>query len=276
MVLQSDQPLPVWGKSQPGSEVEVQFAGQSATTVTSEQGLWRVQLDPLEPSFNQRDLLVKSGDKVLRFEGVLVGEVWFASGQSNMQWRNKKAKDGDIVALGANDPFLRLYEVENITSELPRFSADAVWRTDGYHAASEFSSVAYQFARDLRKTLQVPVGIINASWGGTPAIAWTREGVFEKHPLLLERYQYWETKLLRYDEDYKEWDAAYTKWMEERGLTNRMPRPHQRQGAPKQPEVPITRTVQRTWQTAWWRLLRLLRSEVPFGIKARLMPEKML
>lgn len=238
MVLQQQEPVRLWGRAEANAAVQIQFAGQEVNTTADGQGNWSAKLEPLEASFAGRELTVKSGDAMLTFEDVLVGEVWLGSGQSNMLWRMDRSNDGDLLQLGANDPYLRLYAVNYATATEPQFSCPAVWQKDSPASAGNFSGVAYQFARDLRKTLNVPVGIIQSAVGGTPVIAWTRKGAFSAYEPLVEKHAEWEHKLSTYEEDLAKWQTEYDAWRQAKGIaTEDYPR-HKNQGAPEKPEGP--------------------------------------
>jgi len=236
MVLQQELPVRVWGKALPGADVQVVFAGQTVKSVVAPDGSWSLHLEPLEASFDPEQLVVVSGDQKKVFEDVLVGEVWLGSGQSNMGWDIKKSVDKDILLLGANDPFLRLHRVAYQPSEEMEFSSNEQWVEDSPSTALYFSAVAYQFARDMRKTLNVPVGIIVSAVGGTPSIAWTRSQAYDQWPEMREKEKVWETQLARYEEDFAAWEQAYADWMSENSVTRPNYNQDVRQGAPRKPE----------------------------------------
>jgi sialate O-acetylesterase len=213
MVLQQQRPVPLWGKADPGTTVTVIFGDQSSTAQTNADGTWQVWLQALTASFEPQTLVVQAGDKQLQFTDVLVGEVWLASGQSNMQWRIRQSLDADLEVLLANHPAMRLYQVSQVASDRPRFSDAAVWQLCSPETIAEFSAVAYHFGRDLRGILDVPVGLINASWGGTPAIAWTREAAFTGDPLFAEKLAEWQELLANYDENLATWKSKLDAWL---------------------------------------------------------------
>lgn len=183
MVLQRDTAVPVWGWATPGEAVTVSFAGQSKATKSDEKGKWLVKLDPLAASEESREMRI--GSRVIK--DVLVGEVWLASGQSNMGFPLSSAHNPDPALASADDPLLRFFTVQNATAAEPQNDLRGRWDLSDPNAAKAFSAVAYFFARDLRAKLGVPVAILHSSWGGTPAQAWLsmdalRESpVFENH-----------------------------------------------------------------------------------------------
>ena len=178
MVLQRGQTIPVWGKGRPGEYVEVSFAGQTASALVGEDGKWRVDLQPLEANAEGATFAVR-GDNAIEFSDVLVGEVWFCSGQSNMEfpvagWRNMKDSDKEVAA--AVHPKLRHFRVKHKVSEVPLDDVDAKWEPTTPETIKLQSAVAYTFGETLMKELDVPVGLINCSWGGTRIEPWTPAG----------------------------------------------------------------------------------------------------
>jgi len=236
MVLQQEEPVHVWGKADPGTSVEVAFAGQSVSAEVGEDGKWSLFLEPLEASFEERAMTVRSGSDEVTFDRVLVGEVWLASGQSNMGWTVEKSVDSDIISLGANDPYLRLHKVNYQPSREREFSTGSTWTEDDPRFVAKFSSVGYQFGRDLRKALQVPVGIINSSVGGTPTVAWTRSEAISKTPQLQAMDDEWEEKLANFEQVMADWEAEYAQWRVSKGIAEENYDLHKRQGAPRMPE----------------------------------------
>lgn len=237
MVLQQEMPIAIWGKADPGASVEVDFAGQTVNAQATIDGSWKLFIEPLVASFEGRDLTISSNGKIQTYEDVLVGEVWLASGQSNMGWTVEKSIDKDILLLGANDPNLRLYRVPYKVAREPLFGSErGTWVLDSPKQIPWFSSVAYQFGRDLRKVLQVPVGIINSSVGGTPSIAWTRSEAIANTPALAAKDEEWESALANYGQNFADWEKEYATWREQKGITEADYDKHKRQGAPRQPE----------------------------------------
>jgi len=192
MVIQQEQPVPIWGRALPNAEVTVLFREQTAQTTASAKGEWKLNLQPEPASFTPAELVVRSATTVKRFGDVLVGEVWLASGQSNMEWAVANSLDADIEILAARHPAIRIHEIERTIASEPAFTNPATWEVCSSETIRDFSAVAYAFGRDLRQILQVPIGLIDATWGGTPAIAWTRESAFSCHPLLTEKAKEWE------------------------------------------------------------------------------------
>lgn len=170
MVLQRGLSAPVWGTATPGEEVTVAFAGQTVVTTAGPDGRWLVKLDPLPASAEPRDLIARAGDTVT-VRDVLVGDVWLASGQSNMDVPMSSGSAA-LALPEANDPLLRFFKTAKATAAEPLSSPRGKWLLSSPATARELSAVAYFFARELRVSQKVPVAILQAAWGGTPIKTW--------------------------------------------------------------------------------------------------------
>jgi len=168
-VLQREMRVPVWGTGRDGEQVTVRCQSQSHSTVVR-AGKWRIDLDPLDGP-GPVDLWI-AGDNEVTIHDMLIGEVWVASGQSNMDLRLMSCyRAAEEMANSAN-PSLRLFQVPRDAADQPAVSVKSQWTPCLPKTAGNFSGVAYFFARDLQKHLGVPVGMIDAAYGGTPAEAW--------------------------------------------------------------------------------------------------------
>ncbi len=180
-------PVPVWGWAEPGSQVVVQFAGQEKTTKTDEKGRWRVDLDSLKASAEPRQLKVKGTYKAITVQNVLVGEVWFASGQSNMDWVAGKSNCRDLAnrVSRSKEPIpIREFTVDIGSSVFPqtRTTSKEGWKSA--KSAGNFSALSLAFAFELHDQLKVPVGILRSSHGATPIESFTAYEGFADHPKL--------------------------------------------------------------------------------------------
>ncbi len=178
LVLQQGQPAPVWGSAAPGEAVTVSFAGQTRATVAGADGQWRVTLAPLAISREPRALVI-AGTNTVTCRNVLVGEVWVASGQSNMAMALKSSRrgpvtDADAEIAAAADPQLRLFQAPIPGEE--KSPAANNWQASSPDVVPLFSAVAYFFARELHAALQEPVGIVCAALGGSAIASWTPPG----------------------------------------------------------------------------------------------------
>ena len=184
MVLQREQKVPVWGFASDGEKVTVSFAGQNAETVAKD-GKWAVSLTPLKASSTGTKLTVTGNNKV-ELNDVLVGEVWFCSGQSNMEWTVAASKDKDREIAASNNPRIRHFKVPHVTSNKPETEVRTVggWQTATPATTGNFTAVGYFFGRELENTLDVPVGLIGCNWGGTRIEPWTPPVGFQSVPAL--------------------------------------------------------------------------------------------
>ena len=178
-VLQQGVATPVWGTAADGERVTVEFQGQNVST-TARDGKWAVRLGPLKAG--GPFTMTISGQNKLEINNLLVGEVWVCSGQSNMAFTVSKVQDAEKVIAGSADPQLRLFSVPRAHGDTPVDDVNARWYECGPESVPDFTVVGYFFGRDLRKTLNVPVGLINCSYGGTMAQGWMRKQVVDADP----------------------------------------------------------------------------------------------
>ena len=191
MVLQREQPVPVWGKADPNAVVTVEFAGQIKIATADANGKWRVDLDPMAANPNPQVLTVRSPQATgrLSFSDVLVGEVWLCSGQSNMQLQLSSCENAVAEIEKANYPQIRLYNTPRVFAENPKEPIDAQWNICTSETVETFSGVAYYFGRKLHQDLGVPVGLLLSAWGGTRIEPWIPPCGFASVDALGDIYQ---------------------------------------------------------------------------------------
>jgi len=214
MVAQRDCPVHIWGKADPGEPVSVEFRGASAKSVADELGQWSVYLPPGE-SGGPFSMTIR-GANTVTLRDILVGDVWVASGQSNMEWPVARADDAPEAIANARRPRLRLVRAMHKVSEYPLENlVGEMWRESTPESAADFSAVAYHFGRLLEEHLDVPIGLIQTAWGGTPLDAWTSLGAISREPALMPVIAEWNklmeqyaAALLKYDRAAKDWEAA--------------------------------------------------------------------
>lgn len=176
MVMQRDQAVPVWGTAEAGEKVIVKFAGQSKEAVAGQDGHWMLKLDALKARATPAKIVVVSGNggQPLEITDVLVGDVWLCSGQSNMQMGLPGCFNGTQEVRSASCPLIRLLLVPKGGAGQPREGLAANWQVCSPAAMEAgFSAAGYYFGRELQKTLNVPVGLIDSTVGGTPIESWT-------------------------------------------------------------------------------------------------------
>lgn len=184
MVLQRNQPVPIWGWSEPGAMVQVVFKGSTYEGVADTQGRWQINLNPLAADAQPDTLIVrlKDGGASHSISNVLVGEVWLCSGQSNMAWPLRQTDNGRAVGALANHPEIRLFEVEFRSSPFPEEDTAGVWTPCIPATAANFPATAFYFARLLHEQLGVPIGLLGSYKGGSPAMPWTPLEALRGHP----------------------------------------------------------------------------------------------
>jgi len=184
MVIQRNLPVHVWGWANAGEAVSVSFRGDMRETTTDELGKWSVFLSP--GSAGGPFVLTVKGENATRLDDVLVGDVWLASGQSNMEFEMRKASTAATDLPKAENSQLRLMIVKKKAAEYGQEDLDtsAAWAVSSPETAREFSAVAWYFARDIQQQERVPIGVIDATWGGTLAESWTREAAIAEDAAL--------------------------------------------------------------------------------------------
>lgn len=190
MVLQRSQKNKVWGKAAAGEEVTVSIASQSHKAKAGADGAWSVMLDSLE--VGEPLTLTVKGKNEIKFGDVLVGEVWICSGQSNMQWSVNSSNDADLERATAKHPKLRMINFPNIGVQEPIWThPNSQWQVASPETVGNWSAVGYFFARQLQRTLDVPVGMINNAWGGSACEAWVNRDLLTKTPSMRPLMERW-------------------------------------------------------------------------------------
>jgi sialate O-acetylesterase len=172
MMLQRDAEVRIWGWAEPGEAVTVTFAGQEAQAQADADGHWSVMLDAMPASAEGRGLVIQ-GENRIELTDILVGEVWVASGQSNMEWNVHNSANPQEEIANADHPGIRMWTARRTVAGEPQRDVPGQWQVCSPQTVGGFSAVGYYFARELYQRLDVPVGILHSSWGGTPSEAWT-------------------------------------------------------------------------------------------------------
>ncbi|MSR47649.1 MAG: hypothetical protein EXS13_11405 [Planctomycetes bacterium] len=186
MVVQQQSDVAIWGWADAGEAVVVKASWGSASMATAgADGRFKLMLATPKANEALHQIEVK-GKNTLVLEDVLVGEVWLCGGQSNMEWAFAYGGVNDVEneRKAANDPWVRLFDVPNVVSATPKDDCDATWRPATSESVNGFSCVGWFFARELRRELGVPVGLIGVNWGGTVAQAWMRREALATFPRL--------------------------------------------------------------------------------------------
>ncbi|WP_206684065.1 sialate O-acetylesterase [Pontibacter beigongshangensis] len=188
MVLQREKPLPIWGWASAGEQVTVTFAGQQKTAKADAEGTWKVTFDPLKANANPQEMTI-AGSDTITLSNLLIGEVWLCSGQSNMEYTMKlhpkyarpaKGIDSAAVALTKTHPGIRIFKVEKERSN-PDVTSTG-WNECSGEALEAFSAIGFYFAKDIQRELNVPIGVISSSWGGSRIEPWTPAEAYKALP----------------------------------------------------------------------------------------------
>ncbi|MEE9601748.1 MAG: sialate O-acetylesterase [Thermoguttaceae bacterium] len=172
MVLQRDMPLPIWGWADADETVSVQLDdGTAVKTKADAKGKWKVTLPAVKADGKSHKLTI-SGNNKITLEDILIGEVWVGSGQSNMEWQLAGSTGGKEAIAAAKHPRIRLFHVPKVQKPIPADDVEADWTVCSPKSVGSFSGVLYFFGLRLQKELDVPVGLINSSWGGSPIEPW--------------------------------------------------------------------------------------------------------
>jgi len=216
MVLQRNEPVKVWGWDAPGAVVSVEFSGQKHSSPVDAAGRWMVCLDPLEATKNSATMTVSSSDKSERrdIRNILVGDVWFCSGQSNMEIPVSSSLNAQKEIAAAECPEIRLLKVrkdvalvakEDVVPEKP-------WSVCTPGSVADFSAVAYYFGREIQRESGIPIGLIQSSWGGTPIEPWIPVAAMESDPECANVLKPWREM----EKGVPDYASHFDKYVEER------------------------------------------------------------
>lgn len=246
MVLQRGMKCPIWGTADPGEFVAVWFAAVNeknfsrtftSSTFAGKDGKWRLEFDA-SPDFagGPYELFIK-GKNTIILKDVYIGDVWICSGQSNMQWPLSATHNAEKALENAKNPRIRLFTVPRTPSDKPLdgIKGDPKWQECNSETVKNFTAVGYYFGRDLQKSLDVPIGLIHTSWGGTVAEAWTTRTALVSNPELqamIDRYEKskatasanYKKALKKYEADLAKHKEAVAKAKEEGKKPPRGPR----------------------------------------------------
>lgn len=233
MVIQQETGANIWGSADPNQEVKVSFGGQIETTKADKDGKWTLEFKGLKASKKGAVMSIEAGQDKKQINDVLVGEVWIASGQSNMEWTMNKTESKGDVAIDKDD-LLRVYVSKNVTSIEESTDFAGTWQATKPENTGKFTAVGYEFAKALREKLNVPVGVIECSWGGKPVQAFVSdealkdcpeaEGMLAKKEQSVQAYDPAKAKV-NYEKAMVSWKAAVSKWeTDKKGRKPRQPR----------------------------------------------------
>lgn len=234
MVLQQGKETILQGSATAGSQIKVEFAGESLSAKTDENGHWQVALPILEASSEPKTLLATTGKKSYLFSDILVGEVWMCSGQSNMARSLSNTANADLAA---DFPQIRLFNTSLGTAMTPEADVAGKWELCTPDTVKNFSAVGYLFGKELAENLDVPIGLIGTAWGGKPVEAFTSAEGIKGEPAA-------EALAAEWNERDRSYDATKAKANYEKALENyeaklaEMKESGSKDRRPKQPSKP--------------------------------------
>lgn len=233
-VLQRDRPIALRGHAQPGREVEIRLGTHRAKARANPSGRWEARL-PRLPAGGPHTLTVSDGSRTRRLDDVLVGDVWLCSGQSNMELPVWRSLDAESELGNATAPTIRLLTIPQVASpvSLDALSAAATWQTVDARTLREFSAACFYFARELQKRVDVPMGLVDASWGGSRIEAWIGAEALRSDP----RYRESLELLALHARDplaaAQRWGSVWESWWARRPGTPAGDRPWAAQDGPR-------------------------------------------
>jgi sialate O-acetylesterase len=228
MVLQRDNPVRIWGSAAPGEQVKIEFGGQIKLAFANKLGEWFTYLDPMGTSAQPRNMKVSGKESSVLFTNVLVGDVWILGGQSNMEFDLARIFHGDTEILSANFPGIRLMTIPYSASQKPlngferineydswndRYDKKGYWFICSPETVKTFSGLGYIFGRRVYMVSQVPIGLIDLSWGGTTLEAWLSPKTLAGTPENSSLIKQWNDKVAAFDPEenlktkIKNWEA---------------------------------------------------------------------
>lgn len=218
MVLQGGDTIRLWGWADPNEEIEIHlgWTDAAAQIQAKDDGTWTFKM--AAPDFGGPYEITFKAANTITVKNVLVGEVWVCSGQSNMQWSVRNSADAEQEIAAARYPKIRLFSVARKVAETPQPDCEGRWVECSPETVPGFSAVAYYFGRHLHKELNLPIGLIHSSWGGTPAEAWTSgprlrdnaefEPIIQRYEEAVANYP---EALVQYRENVRKWEEAAEK-----------------------------------------------------------------
>lgn len=231
MVMQQNAPVHIWGNAKPGEKVTVSILNQNRTTVADKEGKWQIWLQPM--TSKSTVTMTVSGENSITVNNILIGEVWFAAGQSNMEWDVSQSNNAAEEIASANYPFIRIFDAVRSISDSAKTDIKGKWVVCSPETIKNITAAGYFFTRGIYNSLKVPVGLIEASWGATRCEAWSPQEVFKADP----RLSFWQTKWTDYVKSFPGLQEAYQKkWAAWKGEADRAKAAGN--PIPKEPEAP--------------------------------------
>ena len=239
MVLQREASAAIWGKADPGAKVTVSFKGATAVAKADGQGRWKAKIKTGKADAKGATLKITAGAKTIVIKNVLVGEVWLASGQSNMVFTMNRVPAYEELIAKADHPRIRFFNAPTVTAVEPQDDIEGEWTTCSPTTAPGYSAVAFFFARKLHEELEIPVGVIKSAWGGKPVETFTSRKALNTLAgtkklvdvtLATDKTYDPEKAMVAYEKRVESWKVAVKKWNDTPG--------DKRKRRPRKPAVP--------------------------------------
>lgn len=232
MVLQRQKEVTVWGKATPRHKIQLRIGDKNLFTKASKNGTWEINIPP-HPAGGSYTLTVNDlkSQESITLNNLTFGDVWICGGQSNMEWFVENSKDAEVEIETASHPQIRLLTIPRTMANLPKNDIEGLeWKICSPESIAQFSAVAYYFGRNLKDSLQIPIGLISDNWGGTVAEAWTSPEALIDLPTYKTQLE--KLKTLDLDKEAKSGDDEFNAWLDEftnldAGMENSQPKWHQ-------------------------------------------------
>ncbi|MCA9048848.1 MAG: sialate O-acetylesterase [Planctomycetaceae bacterium] len=243
MVLQRGVPVRVWGWANAGDEVTVAIAGQTQSAMVGADGLWKVMLSPLSVG-GPHELTVSCGEQKLTKRDVLIGDVWLCSGQSNMAMTVNRAANFEAEAAAADFPRLRMFKVDSAHNTEPQERCRGTWTVCSPDTVGSFSATAYFFGRRLHQELDVPIGLINSSVGGTSIESWTSMSAQSAVEAIQPRLEAWQQDDADFNADKAQanYERALEQWKDRAAKAKEAGK-----AAPRRPQLAVQPSTDRNY-----------------------------
>jgi len=213
MVLQRNFATPIWGTASPNQSITLTIAGQTKQATAGADGKWMIKLDPTKEGGPYE--LTVSGPTSITYKNVLFGDVWICSGQSNMEFQLRSARDVQGAIDASTNPNIRLFTVKKNPAQSPANDVTGKWDESSAQSSTAFSAVGYFFGLELQKQLNVPIGLIHTSWGGTAIQLWQSKETIEADEDMKQVYPAWQAQQDRFEAAQKKYREDVAKAKEE-------------------------------------------------------------
>lgn len=218
MILQRDMEVPVWGWANPGKKVELILNSHKKETISDANGKWKIILNKMSADENL-EMIISSEKDTIVLKNISIGEVWICSGQSNMEFQLGKSLNGENEVKNASNPLIKLFTVTHKSSNEELEDCEGVWKICTPENVKNFSAVAYYFAKNIGKEINIPIGIIQATWGGSPIEAWISKKTLESDNAFNPVFERWEKYVKEFPTILNEFnqnrDLLLSKWKED-------------------------------------------------------------